>query len=148
MADQPQVPSDPSAPQPAAPQYAAPQPAASYTPLDQRERDSRLWATLCHLMALTGLVSAGVGCFVGPLVVWLIKRNEFPFVDEQGKEAVNFQLTMLIAFVAAFMSLVLGLGLILLPLVGVFDVVMVVVASIKANEGVHFRYPLCIRFIK
>jgi len=115
---------------------------------DQKEKDSRLWGTLCHLSALAGCVIPFAGCVVGPLVVWLLKREEFPFVDDQGKEAVNFQITMLIAGVVAFMSVFVLIGFVLLPAVGLFDLVMIVIASMKANEGERYRYPVSLRLIK
>ncbi len=90
-------------------------------PLDQKEKDSRLWGTLCHLSALAGFVIPFAGCVIGPLVVWLLKREEFPFVEDQGKEAVNFQITMIIAAAVAFMSVFVLVGFVLLPLVALFD---------------------------
>jgi uncharacterized Tic20 family protein len=111
--------------------------------------DARLWAMLCHLAAFAALLPAvpGIGIVLGPLIVWLIKKNEFPFVDEQGKEAVNFQLTMLIIALALTVTCV---GILLLPVLAVVDVVLVIVAAIKANDGYHYRYPypLIIRFVK
>ena len=112
-------------------------------------RDARLWATLCHLAALAALlpVVPGVGLVIGPLIVWLIKREQYPFVDEQGREAVNFQLTMLIyALIATATCILIPLVLIL----AVVDFVYVIIAAIRANDGEHYRYPypLIIRFIK
>jgi len=105
-------------------------------------RDARMWAMLSHL---TGLVS-----FIGPLVVWLIKKEEFPFVDEQGKEALNFQITMLIYGFVAGLTTIICIGFILAPAVGIVDLVFLIIAAIKANDGYHYRYPrpLIIRLIK
>jgi uncharacterized Tic20 family protein len=102
--------------------------------------DARLWAMLCHLAAFAMLLPAvpGIGIVLGPLIVWLIKKNEFPFVDEQGKEAVNFQLTMLIIALALTITCI---GIVLLPILGVVDIVLVIIAAIRANEGEHYRYP-------
>lgn len=114
----------------------------------ETNRDARMWAMFSHLAGLAGFVMPAVGCVVGPLVVWLIKKEEFPFVDEQGKEAVNFQISMFIyAFVAGLLWFVC-IGIVLLPLVGIIDIVFLIVAAIKANDGQHYRYPLTIRFIK
>jgi uncharacterized Tic20 family protein len=79
-------------------------------------REVRKWATICHIIALVGLLGNGIGFLVGPLVVWLLKREDHPFIDQQGKEAVNFQIT---AFMALFASalltlLVVGFGLLLI----------------------------------
>jgi uncharacterized Tic20 family protein len=111
--------------------------------------DARMWAMFCHLAAFAGLVPLVlvIGCVIGPLVVWLLKKNEFPFVDEQGKEAVNFQLTMLLLLLALPLTCV---GIILVPAVPIVDFIFVVIAAIKADDGYHYRYPhpLIIRFIK
>lgn len=111
-------------------------------------KEARNWAMACHMMALTGLLGNGIGLLVGPLVVWLVKREDHPFVNEQGKEAVNFQLTMFIAFFAAAILVFAVIGLFLLPILGILDVVLVIVGGIKASNGEHFRYPLAIKFLK
>ncbi|HUU16258.1 MAG TPA: DUF4870 domain-containing protein [Sedimentisphaerales bacterium] len=111
-------------------------------------KDARLWAMICHLSALAGLVVPVVGCIVGPLIVWQIKKEEFPFVDEQGKEAVNFQISMLIYGVVAALLIFACIGTVLLPAVAIFDLVFMLIAAVKANDGHHYRYPLTIRFIK
>jgi len=115
----------------------------------ETNRDACLWAALCHFAAFAALLPAvpGIGAVIGPLIVWLVKRDEFSFVDEQGKEAVNFQLTMLIIALALTITCV---GILLLPVVAIVDFVLVVVAAIKTNEGHHYRYPypLIIRFVK
>jgi uncharacterized Tic20 family protein len=111
--------------------------------------DARMWAMFSHLAAFAGLVPAVlvIGCVLGPLVVWLLKKNEYAFVDEQGKEAVNFQLTMLIFLLALPLTCI---GLIVWPFVPIVDFIFVVIAAIKADDGYHYRYPypLIIRFIK
>jgi uncharacterized Tic20 family protein len=111
-------------------------------------REARNWAMGCHLMALVGLLGNGLGFVVGPLIVWLVKREDHPYVDEQGKEAVNFQLTMLGAAILAALSLFILVGFVLLPLVCVFDVVVTIIAGVKAANGEPWRYPLSIRIIK
>ncbi|MBT8144262.1 MAG: DUF4870 domain-containing protein [Gammaproteobacteria bacterium] len=110
-------------------------------------KDERTWGMLCHLSVLTGLFTGGFGSIIAPLVIWLIKKEEMPFVDDQGKEALNFQITMMIAcFVSALLMIVL-IGFLLLPLVLIFDLVMVIIASIKANDGERYRYPLTLRLL-
>jgi len=111
-------------------------------------REARTWAMACHLTALVGLVGNGIGFFLGPLLVWLIKREDHPFIDEQGKEAVNFQLTMIGAMIISGLLWIVLIGIILLPLVVILDIVLTIIAGIKASDGVHYRYPLAIRFIK
>lgn len=112
------------------------------------DKDARMWAMFCHLSALAGLVVPVVGCIIGPLIVWQIKKEEFPFVDEQGKEAVNFQISMLIYGVVAALLIFACIGTVLLPAVAIFDLIFLLIAAVKANDGQHYRYPLTIRFIK
>ncbi len=111
-------------------------------------KDARMWAMICHLAALAGLVVPVVGCIIGPLIVWQIKKEDFPFVDEQGKEAVNFQISMLIYGIVAGLLCFVCVGFVLAPAVAIFDLVFLLIAAVKANNGEHYRYPLTIRFIK
>ena len=97
-------------------------------------------AMLCHLGGILGLLP--------PLIIWLIKKDDSPLVDENGKEALNFQLTILIGVVASWVLMFVLIGIILLPLVWVFNLVMVIIAAVKTNSGEKYRYPICIRFIK
>ena len=111
-----------------------------------------------HLSALLGglLTSAfgGWGSFLGPLVIWLIKKDTMPFVDSQGKEALNFNITLAIIFVALtiFSVVTLGVGLLIaVPVaivVGIGALVLIIMASIKAKEGVAYRYPFTLRLVK
>ena len=109
----------------------------------------RQWAMGCHLIGLCGVVvpfpAAGL---IGTLVLWLIKREDGAFIDDQGKESLNFQISLLIyAFVCLLLTFI-GIGLLLLfPLV-IFGFVCIIMATIKASEGSAFRYPVCIRLIK
>ncbi len=123
--------------------------------LPETRRDARTWTVLCHASALVGFFVPAVGHIIGPLVIWLLKRDQFPEVDEHGKESINFQLSMLIYAVA--LGIICGLlifvlvGFLLLPLFGLIhllDVVLVIVASIQANDGKLYRYPMTIRLIK
>jgi len=118
----------------------------------EMNREARTWAMICHLAGLAFLlpIAPVIGSVIGPLIIWLIKKDQFPFVDEQGKEALNFQITMLIYGVVAGLLILACIGMILLPAVAVVDIVLVVIAAIKANDGFHYRYPypLIIRFIK
>ncbi len=110
-----------------------------------------MWATIAHLSAFAMYVS-GVGHIVGPLVVWLLKRDGNPFVDDQGKEALNFQISFSIYVIANFLLFVTVIGaLIAVPLffiLPIFHIVCMIIGGIKANDGVAFRYPATIRFIK
>jgi uncharacterized protein len=107
----------------------------------------RNWAMACHLSALCGYVIP-LGWILGPLVVWLIKREEFEFVDDQGKEALNFQISVLIYGIVSAILCLLLIGFLLLFALAIFHLVMVIVASVKASSGIRYRYPLTIRFLK
>lgn len=106
-----------------------------------------MFAMLCHLTALSGLVIP-FGNIIGPLVIWLMKKDVYPVVDDQGKESLNFQISIFIYLIASAILIIILIGIILMVAVGVFAIVMTIIASIKANEGVKYRYPLCIRLIK
>ena len=113
-----------------------------------KTRDTRKWAMLCHLTALVGLIGNGIGFLLGPLVVWLLKREDDPFVDEQGKEAVNFQITMFIGcFVGGILAIV-GVGFVLLIVLAFLMTIFPIIGAIKANNGEHYRYPFTWRVIK
>jgi len=114
------------------------------------DKDARMWAMFCHLagLALFIPIIPIIGNVIGPLIIWQIKKDDYPFVDEQGKEAVNFQISMLIYGVIAAILIFACIGAVLLPAVIIFDVVFLLIAAVKANNGQHYRYPLTIRFIK
>ena len=99
------------------------------------------------LVALAGYV-VPFGNIIGPLVVWLIQKDKSGFVDEQGKESVNFQITITIAAVVGLILILACVGVVVLAAVGIFSLVMIILAAVKANSGERWRYPLCIRFIK
>jgi uncharacterized protein len=110
-------------------------------------RDERMWAMLCHLSAFAFFLLPPIGGVLGPLVVWMLKRENYPLVADQGREALNFQLTLLLSGVAAVALALLLVGFLLLLAIAVYGVVMVVVASIKASEGIPYRYPLSLRLV-
>ena len=114
-------------------------------------KDARMWAMFCHLAGLGWLlwwVVPLIGGVIGPLVVWQIKREKDGFIDEQGKEALNFQISMLLYCIVAGVLCFACVGFVLLPIVAVADTGLAIIASIKAGNGQHYRYPLTIRFIK
>jgi len=115
--------------------------------LDPVPDSVRSTIAILHISALAGLVS-GIGFFVGPLVVWLMKREEHPAIDAAGKEAVNFHLTMLLAWFAAIILCFVLIGIPLLFVLGAAEVVFPIIAGVKASNGEGYRYPLSIRFIK
>jgi uncharacterized Tic20 family protein len=115
--------------------------------------EERTWALIGHLSAFSAFIT-GIGCIVGPLIVWLVKRDTMPFAADQAKEALNFNITLAIAFCALvlFSIVTFGLGLLIAwPIGAVLCVawfVLTIIAAIKANEGVAYRYPFTLRLVK
>lgn len=110
-------------------------------------KEERTWGMLCHLSVLAGFIIP-FASIIAPLVIWMIKKDEMPFVDDQGKESLNFQITMLIGFIISFILMFVIIGIFLMLALAIFDLVMVIIAAMKANEGVRYRYPYRIQFIK
>lgn len=110
------------------------------------DKDARLWGMLCHLTAFAGFI-VPFGSIIAPLVIWLIKKNDIPFVDDQGKESINFQITVLIAAIICGILMFIGIGFLLLFALAIYAIIMVIIASIKANEGIAYRYPYTLRLI-
>jgi uncharacterized Tic20 family protein len=96
-------------------------------------------------LALLSHVVTFVSNFIAPLFIYIIKKDESPFVAAHAKESLNFQLTILLAVIVLFITIV---GILLLWIVGIYALVLVIVATIRASEGKLYRYPLTIRFIK
>ena len=115
---------------------------------EQVNRDACMWAMFCHLAGLCVFVLPVVGNIVGPLVIWQLKKDEHPFVDQQGKEALNFQISIMIYSLVSAVLTFICVGFFLLAAVGVIDLVFLLIAAVKANNGQSYRYPLTIRFIK
>ena len=116
-------------------------------------KDDRTWGMFCHLGALVVSFFSGLG-FIVPLIIWLMKKDESDFIDDQGKESLNFQITLALFYLAMGLlcAITCGFGVIIaLPLIVVawiVAVVMGIIASIKSNEGERYRYPFCLRLIK
>ena len=110
---------------------------------------SHMWEVLCHAIAFIGL--GGIimfGNVLGPLIVWLMKRSESPALDAHGKESLNFQISMTIWTLLCWSTAIVFIGFILGPLAMGTNIVLTIIASVKASNGEFFRYPLTIRFIK
>ena len=106
------------------------------------------WAMACHLAALSGFVIP-FGNIVGPLIVWLIKKDTMPLVDQHGKESLNFQITVLIAAIISFVLMFVVIGIVLIFVVGIGALVLTIMAAVKvANGQVDYKYPWALRLIK
>ena len=140
--------------------------------MEPREQNIRTWSMLCHLSALAGLIFP-LGAVLGPLIIWLVKKNELPEIDSHGKASLNFQLTVFLAYIVLMIIMMMmwgGLGLLgiamfwrspfaflfgwgfglgtLIGLLSLAALVLAVVAGIKANNGEKFKYPVAIPFVK
>lgn len=102
--------------------------------------DDRNLAMLAHLL---GIVSG----FVGALIIWLIKKDQSGYVDEQGKEALNFQITMLLAYVVSWILMFVLIGMLLMPLLLIANLVFCILAAVAASKGEHYKYPFAIRLL-
>ena len=110
--------------------------------------DERTMGMLCHLLSLCGMVIP-FGNLLAPLILWLIKRQEMPFVDDQGKESVNFQITVtIVGLLCVPLIFLCGIGAVLLIALSVVDLVFVIIATVKSSSGIAYRYPISFRFIK
>lgn len=111
--------------------------------------DERLWAMLTHVSALVGIV-VGVGFigWVGPLVILIVFRDRSAFVTEHAKTTLNFQITMLIANVIAFVLWFVLIGFLLTAAIYVVVIVFSIIATVAASRGQRYEYPLTIRFIR
>ena len=120
--------------------------------------EEKQWALFAHLSALLGAIVTGIwlgwGCFLGPLIIWLLKKDTMPFVNDQAKEALNFNITLAIIGLILLVLVVMtfGVGLLIAwpigVIVGIGWLVFTIIAAIKASEGVAYRYPISLRLIK
>lgn len=106
------------------------------------------WAMLCHLSAGFIYILPFGGHLLGPLAVWLYKGKSSPLVDDQGKESLNFQISMTIYYFAGAIFIIALFGILLLAILHLFHLILTVVAAVKARGGERYRYPLTIRLIR
>ncbi|MBB6430613.1 DUF4870 domain-containing protein [Algisphaera agarilytica] len=116
-------------------------------PIEQ-DAEERKFGMIAHLVAFAGLTGIPFANIAGPLVVWLMKRDTMPFVDDQAKEALNFQITATIAILCCIPLMFVLVGLLLLPVVSIATLVFTILGAVKANAGEHYRYPFTLRLIK
>lgn len=111
-------------------------------------KPERTWAMFAHLSSFLGWIGIPLANIIAPLIMWQIKKNEMPFGSSQAKECLNFQISMTIYAIVSFILCFVLIGFVCLVALFVFDVVVTIIAAIKANDGIEYRYPLTIRFIK
>ena len=123
---------------------------SSPTPPPSPASQARMWNMFCHLGGLIPCIPC-----VCTILIWQLKKNEFPSVDVHGKAALNFQITVFLVFVAGMAASVvlsfIHLGWLislLMPLVGLAALVCIIIAAIKANNGENFKYPYSLALVK
>jgi uncharacterized protein len=134
----------PPGPQPAP---TEPPPAGPVIPPRLSVTEERQWGMFAHLASLAGYIIPS-GNILGPLVVWLMKRDQSPFVDHHGKESVNFQINVLIYLLISVPLMCVIVGFFIAPIVGVYGIAMAIIGGIKANNGEMYRYPYVFRLVK
>jgi len=113
----------------------------------QPTKDERTWAMLCHFSAFTGLIFP-FGNFLAPLIIWLTKKEELPFVEDQGKEVLNFQISMTIYLLISGILCIILIGIPIVIGLIIFSFIITIIAAISANDGKSYRYPINLRLIK
>jgi len=105
--------------------------------------DQRTMALVAHILGI-------FTWFIGPLIIWVINKDDSTksFVTDQAKEALNFQITITIAMLISFVLMIVIIGGLLAPLVGILNLVFCIIAAVKANNGEAYRYPFTLRLIK
>lgn len=111
------------------------------------DKESRTWAMVVHLSGFAGYFIPIAGNILAPLIIWQMKKED-PFVDDQGKEALNFQITATLAYLVGGLTACLGIGLIIMLVVVAAVIVLMILAALQANNGVAYRYPFSLRLIK
>lgn len=110
-------------------------------------REERNWAMLSHLLALVGYVVIPFGNIIAPLIIYFMKKDESPFVADQARESLNFQISLSIYAIISGILVVILVGILLLVVIWVAGVVLTIIASVKAANGEAYRYPLTLRLI-
>jgi uncharacterized Tic20 family protein len=112
-------------------------------PLFTPTSDDRVLAMLSHLLTF-------VGGFIAPLIIWLLKKDDpnATFVTENAKESLNFQITVILLSLICWVLIWVFIGFVLLFALGILDLVLVIVATVRSNEGKIYRYPINFRLIK
>jgi uncharacterized protein len=132
-------------PQPAPPPQAWPPAGGPAMPPGAADANARQWAMIAHLSALAGLV-IGLN-WLGPLIVYLVKKDEHPFIADQSREALNFNLSVFIYLIVSAILIVVVVGLLLLPVVAIAWLVLTIIAAMRASNGEQYRYPLTVRLV-
>jgi uncharacterized Tic20 family protein len=111
------------------------------------DKNENMWAAVCHISTFAGFYFPFAN-IIAPLVIWLVKKDEYPLVRDQGREAINFQISITLYTIVCIPLIFVCIGILLIIAIGIFDFICTIIATINASDGVKYRYPLCIRFIQ
>lgn len=119
-------------------------------------KDEKTWGMLCHLSSLAAFI-VPLGNIFGPLIIWLVKKDEYQFVNFHGRQSLNFQISLVIYTILSIGMIILGatteqwvllaLGILLFITIIIADLILFIVAAIKANNGEYYNYPFTIKFL-
>jgi uncharacterized Tic20 family protein len=118
-----------------------PPPPVPAGPQPMSDADARLWAMLGQL---SGILLG----FIGPLIVMLVFGPRNAFVKKESTEALNFQITVLIGYLIGFVLSIIVIGIFVIIAVAIVSIIFIIIAAVKNNQGIEYRYPICIRFVK
>jgi len=110
-------------------------------------QDERLWAMLCHLSAFAGYLIP-FGNIIGTLVIWLVKKDESAYVDKHGKSSLNFEISITIYVLISVLLIFIVVGIPILIGLGIFQIIAVIIATIRAYDGQYYDYPLTMVFVR
>jgi uncharacterized Tic20 family protein len=113
---------------------------AEETKQPESSKEARNIAMLCHLLGIVG--------FFAPLIIWLIEKDKHRFVDEHGRAAMNYQISLMIYYAACGLLCFMFVGLALIPILTILHLVFSIVGALKASKGKPWRYPIAIPFLK
>ncbi|KVX02560.1 DUF4870 domain-containing protein [Shewanella frigidimarina] len=116
-------------------------------PIDDVSKQAKDMGLLIHAASFAGYVFP-LGSVLGPLIVWLMKRDEFEFANQCGKNCVNFKLSLMIYAIVSAVLILIGVGILLLAALALLDIICTIIAIVKASDGIAYQYPFTIRFIK
>ncbi len=103
--------------------------------------DEKTLAVIMHVLCLVGFP------VIGPLVIWLAKKDQSPYIDAQGRELLNFHISYLIYFFIAFLLVFVLIGMLILPVLGLVTVIFIILGIVRATEGRIYRFPFTFRFL-
>lgn len=114
---------------------------SDYTPAITPTSDEKTLAILSHILTI-------ISSFIAPLIIYLLKKDDSTYVAEHAKESLNFQITMFILYIISFVLIIILVGLLMLWALSIANLILVIIATIKASENKMYRYPINFRLIK